>query len=335
MTTPRPFRFVLCPQLLVCWVLTCAVVACQVTPTSGDASSPDDSGDPQAAHLRRLKEAAEQGDATAQLELAGRYASGEAVTQDLSEAVKWFRMAAENGDAKAQFALYLCYFEGKGVKQDSSEAFRWLHKSVVQGGEHARMMLHLVRTFAYPIWGSVGGGTPITIVGLDLDSTASVTVDGVAAPTFSVTSSTAVTAVTPAGSAGTKVVELRDADGQVIASTSFLYAVTSLSWAAVLEQLPDSTVLRDHNLCAAIAATGLPWRVRDTETQIELVLIPPGTYQRGCSRSLQAGCDCNVELPVHQVTLTEPFYLGRYEVTQAQWTARMGSNPSLHQGASA
>jgi formylglycine-generating enzyme required for sulfatase activity len=40
------------------------------------------------------------------------------------------------------------------------------------------------------------------------------------------------------------------------------------------------------------------------------------------------------ESPVHQVTLTNPFYLGRYEVTQAQWTAKMGSNPAQHQGAS-
>jgi formylglycine-generating enzyme required for sulfatase activity len=31
---------------------------------------------------------------------------------------------------------------------------------------------------------------------------------------------------------------------------------------------------------------------------------------------------------VHSVTLTNAFYLGRYEVTQAQWQAKMGSNPS-------
>jgi formylglycine-generating enzyme required for sulfatase activity len=34
------------------------------------------------------------------------------------------------------------------------------------------------------------------------------------------------------------------------------------------------------------------------------------------------------------VTLTQAFYLGRYEVTQSQWFARMGSNPSYFQGAS-
>jgi formylglycine-generating enzyme required for sulfatase activity len=32
------------------------------------------------------------------------------------------------------------------------------------------------------------------------------------------------------------------------------------------------------------------------------------------------------------VTLTNAYYLGRYEVTQAQWTAKMGSNPSYFTG---
>jgi formylglycine-generating enzyme required for sulfatase activity len=34
------------------------------------------------------------------------------------------------------------------------------------------------------------------------------------------------------------------------------------------------------------------------------------------------------EGPQHQVRITRPFYLGKYEVTQAQWEALMVSNPS-------
>jgi formylglycine-generating enzyme required for sulfatase activity len=93
-------------------------------------------------------------------------------------------------------------------------------------------------------------------------------------------------------------------------------------------------VVTNATLRNAIIATGLPWRVRDNASQIEMLLVPPGTFMMGCSPSLQFGCSSN-ENPVHQVTLTQPFYLGRYEVTQAQWTAVMGSNPSSFQSPSA
>jgi len=102
----------------------------------------------------------------------------------------------------------------------------------------------------------------------------------------------------------------------------------------VLEHDPDPSVVTDATLRAAIVATGLPWRVQDTATGIEMVLIPPGTFNMGCSPSQQFQC-LSDESPVHQVTLTNAFYLGRYEVTQAQWQAEMGSNPSAFQSASA
>jgi formylglycine-generating enzyme required for sulfatase activity len=38
------------------------------------------------------------------------------------------------------------------------------------------------------------------------------------------------------------------------------------------------------------------------------------------------------EQPAHKVTITKPFYLGRYEVTQEQWQAVMGDNPSQFKG---
>ena len=38
------------------------------------------------------------------------------------------------------------------------------------------------------------------------------------------------------------------------------------------------------------------------------------------------------EKPAHQVTLTNDYYIGKYEVTQALWKAVMGYNPSAFKG---
>jgi formylglycine-generating enzyme required for sulfatase activity len=109
--------------------------------------------------------------------------------------------------------------------------------------------------------------------------------------------------------------------------------ITVPSWATLIEAQPDPAVVTSATLRAAITATGLAWRVKDTATQMEMLLIPPGSFQMGCSASNQYGCE-TAESPVHTVTLTNAFYLGRYEVTQAQWQARMGSNPSYWQSPS-
>ncbi len=103
------------------------------------------------------------------------------------------------------------------------------------------------------------------------------------------------------------------------------------TWATVLEWVPDAAVVTDANLRAAIVASGFPWRVRDISSNIEMLLVPPGTFTMGCTQSISYNCYSD-ESPLHQVTLTNAFYMGRYEVTQAQWTAKMGSNPSHFSG---
>ena len=63
---------------------------------------------------------------------------------------------------------------------------------------------------------------------------------------------------------------------------------------------------------------------------LEMVRIAPGTFQMGSPTSEQ-GRYSN-EGPVHEVTICQGFYLGKYEVTQAQWEAVMGSTPSYFKG---
>jgi formylglycine-generating enzyme required for sulfatase activity len=57
-----------------------------------------------------------------------------------------------------------------------------------------------------------------------------------------------------------------------------------------------------------------------------MVPIQAGTFQMGSINGLSC------EAPVHQVTITRPFWIGKYEVTQAEYQAVMGSNPSAFQG---
>lgn len=58
---------------------------------------------------------------------------------------------------------------------------------------------------------------------------------------------------------------------------------------------------------------------------LEFVFIPAGGFHMGATVF-------DDERPVHEVRLSRPFYLGRYTVTQAQWEALMGSNPSYFRG---
>ena len=59
---------------------------------------------------------------------------------------------------------------------------------------------------------------------------------------------------------------------------------------------------------------------------MKLVLIPAGEFSMGSPASDTLAGD--KEKPQHKVTLTKPFYLGAYEVTQAEYQKVMGENPS-------
>ena len=62
---------------------------------------------------------------------------------------------------------------------------------------------------------------------------------------------------------------------------------------------------------------------------IEFTLIPSGSFQMGCS---DGDDDClDDEIPQHKVTISNSFYMGKYEVTQGQWKRVMGNNPSYFQ----
>ena len=63
---------------------------------------------------------------------------------------------------------------------------------------------------------------------------------------------------------------------------------------------------------------------------IEMVKVEAGSFDMGATPEMKKPYDW--EKPVHRVTLTNNYYIGKYEVTQALWKIVMGSNPSNFKG---
>ena len=91
--------------------------------------------------IEQLRQAAEEGDASAQYELGAKYDWGWGVAEDHEKAVKWYRLAAEQGNVEAQRGLGFKYALGEGVWEDDQEAVKWWRKAAKQGDASAQSML--------------------------------------------------------------------------------------------------------------------------------------------------------------------------------------------------
>ncbi len=95
-----------------------------------------------------------------------------------------------------------------------------------------------------------------------------------------------------------------------------------------------SVALLLASLFAAIAAAAdtPPARTASLDlgggVTLDFVLIPAGSFVMGSDENTGDGD----ESPQHNVTFSRPFYLGKFEVTQAQWIRVMGDNPSEFKG---
>ena len=100
----------------------------------------DEAGDPEeAAQWYAL--AAEQGVSEAQNNLGVMLKDGQGVEQDYDEAARWFTMAARQDNMLAQLNLGWLYHAGKGVQQDADSAQYWYERAAEKG--HATAQLNL------------------------------------------------------------------------------------------------------------------------------------------------------------------------------------------------
>jgi formylglycine-generating enzyme required for sulfatase activity/tRNA A-37 threonylcarbamoyl transferase component Bud32 len=91
-------------------------------------------------------------------------------------------------------------------------------------------------------------------------------------------------------------------------------AVSSLPAPAVMVSPPSSAIVIPQLKPSFRNSIGM-----------EFVLVPAGKFQMGSN-------EYDDEKPIHEVTIATPFYLGKYQVTQGEWAAVMGSNPSHFKG---
>ena len=89
----------------------------------------------------------------------------------------------------------------------------------------------------------------------------------------------------------------------------------------------------------SVAAYAKRAKLKPTETidlgggvNMELVLVPAGTFVMGSPDSEAKTDEHKGKEPQHKVTLTKPFYMTKYEVTQPQYEKIVGTNPSRNKG---
>jgi formylglycine-generating enzyme required for sulfatase activity len=114
--------------------------------------------------------------------------------------------------------------------------------------------------------------------------------------------------------------------GSVVTIVSLVIAVFSVLAAVIVvpevrEWLGLDKPLAQHKTSTPVS----PPQEITTSIGMELVPIPAGEFEMGLDNGTH-------ESPAHWVRISEPFYMGKYEVTQGQWESVMGMNPSRFKG---
>ena len=126
---------------------------------------------------------------------------------------------------------------------------------------------------------------------------------------------------------------------------------TIITWEGVLPEEPVKIDYSTNNgvewilIADSISGLSYNWRIPKTpsnqclarvtakttnlDSYIEMVLVPKGTFEMGNTSTYQGDAK---EKPVHTVTISHDFLLGKYEITQMQYEEIMGSNPSHYVG---
>jgi formylglycine-generating enzyme required for sulfatase activity len=133
----------------------------------------------------------------------------------------------------------------------------------------------------------------------------------------------------------------RNRDGYVAGSELGIFLQEKVMGDTERQQTPQFGKISDSRLnkgeflfpltpptAAACVSTSLPPHIPSpvmNNLGMEFVAVPAAELRMGTD-------EIPTLRPSHKVTISQPFYIGKYEVTQAQWTTVMGKNPSRFTG---
>jgi len=119
-----------------------------------------------------------------------------------------------------------------------------------------------------------------------------------------------------------------DADNKAVTWSSSKPDVASVENGLITAKAKGSTSItvttQDGNKTATCTVTV----TKPHSAEPDMVLVEGGTFTMGCT---DGECDSLNEKPTHQVTLSS-FSISKREITQKQWIAIMGTNPSFNEG---
>ena len=102
------------------------------------------------------------------------------------------------------------------------------------------------------------------------------------------------------------------------------------SQSVVISEGKTTTLNATLSKLATTTTTTATTTAQAATPNIEMVFVKGGTFTMGATAEQGSDASSN-EKPTHSVKLSD-FYIGKYEVTQAQWKAVMGTNPSNWKG---
>ena len=206
-----------------------------------------------------------------------------------TKAIQWFMKSAELGDARSQFALGEMYDNGKGVLQDYELAVQWCTKAAKKGEATAQYRLGLMYGLGH---------------GMRKDTVTAYSWANIAAANGK---SPKLRELLAKEMTTRQITEGQKLSREMVKANPKLHGT---------ENSIETTI-------ATKPVLGKEYTIVDLD--LEMIWVGNGTYIMGSSSSEELRFDNEVQ---HHVTLTNAFWLGKYEVTQSQWRKVMGTNPS-------